>query len=189
MLVLKKRFPGFNEEADQPDTPPSERRTGPEARNHAGCSQHNKSMPHLARCARNRSEVLAMTVGRFILAGQLHGDGACFEAAYEVAESVLDMSEAVDVVARVTCVVRSIRRERTGNFHFLPPNCCRLTPDEVNLLVALQAAIDGDISAFAGALALLTRGNAANRTAQAMSLLAETIGRVETRRPVSGRIH
>lgn len=139
------------------------------------CPRSHATMPKLAHRVRNSGEGLAMTILRFILAGQLHGDGACYEAAYQAAEAALDLPEAVELVARVTCLVLAIRRERNDVFHFLPAPCCRITHDEQEFLTSLQAAIDNDHASFSSSLFLLLRSQAGRCTGQALSLLAQAL--------------
>jgi hypothetical protein len=82
------------------------------------------------------------------LARQVLGDGACYEAAYQAAETALDLPQAVELVARVTGLVRSIRRETSDVFHFLPANCRRITRDEQDFLGALRTAIQAIMPPF-----------------------------------------
>ena len=141
----------------------------------ARCGHSPTEMPQPPRYACGAGEGLAMTLTRFILAGQLHGDGACYEAAYQAAERALDLPDAVELVAHVTCLVLAIRRERNGVFHFLPPNCSRITRDERDLLSALRSAIDDDHTALQGTLSLLARGQAGRCTGLALSRLAQAL--------------
>jgi hypothetical protein len=139
------------------------------------CARHRAALPSLAQYDSTAGEALAISLLRFIFAGQLHGDGACYEAAHHAAETALDFPEATELVVRVTCLVRAMKCERSDEFQFLPPNCCRITRDEQSFLHALRAAIDGDAGSLCATPALLSQDQAGRRTDQALTSLARAL--------------
>ena len=90
-------------------------------------------------CA-DRAEVAALAVTRFIAAGYMTGDAACWDAAYSCAESVVGIVDGPRLVAAMSGLMRALEVERREPWTFMPASCCRVTGDEALLLTALQAA-------------------------------------------------
>lgn len=53
-----------------------------------------------------------MSIGRFIAAGYMTGDVACWDAGYDQAEHVLGPIEGSRLVASIACVILALRAER-----------------------------------------------------------------------------
>lgn len=102
-----------------------------------GCS--HARLPLVRDACKDDATVLALSVIRSIAAGYMTGDVACWDAGFEGAERILGEVDGARFVAAMATLVRAIRRERQGDFSFLPATCCRVTADESDLLDLLQA--------------------------------------------------
>ena len=102
-----------------------------------GCS--HARLPLVRDACKDDATVLALSVVRSIAAGYMTGDVACWDTGFEGAERILGEAEGPRFVAAMAALVRAIRRERQGDFSFLPATCCRVTADESDLLDLLQA--------------------------------------------------
>lgn len=97
-----------------------------------GCS--HARLPLVRDACRDDATVLALSVVRSIAAGYMTGDVACWDTGFEGAERILGEVEGPRFVAAMAGLMRAIRRERQGDFSFLPATCCRVTADEQDLL-------------------------------------------------------
>lgn len=114
------------------------------------------TLPMVGEVCPDDAAVLALSVTRFIAAGYMTGDVACWDAAYNGAERVLGEAEAPAFVAAMTGVMRAIRAERTADWSFMPATCCRVTPHEGELLALLalaRSSTGGDLPSRAARLA------------------------------------
>jgi hypothetical protein len=150
-------------------------------------------LSRLDETCRDESEVLALSIVRFIAAGYLTGDSACWEAAHAGAEQVLGPIEGSGFVGAVAALVRSLRSERRADFAFLPAPCCRMTRDEVDLVRAVQRARAGGRVA-ADEAAGEVAGQAAPGLAQALQNICGVLDRTQARLAASrpnpaGRLH
>src|SRR3712207_6718645 len=80
--------------------------------------KHNV-LPKVGEVCPDDASVLALSVPRFIAAGYMTGDVACWDAAHDGAERVLGEAEAPPFVAAMTAVMRAIRAERATDWSFL----------------------------------------------------------------------
>jgi ubiquinone biosynthesis protein UbiJ len=104
------------------------------------CKQGCSVMPSLADICADEGEMLAVSVSRFIAAAHMTSDAACWDAAYNCAETILGADEGPLFVARIAGLMRALRAERSAAWHFLPAPCCRLTGDEQALVDLLALA-------------------------------------------------
>jgi hypothetical protein len=104
--------------------------------------QHDR-MPLITEACRDDAEVLALSVLRFVAAGYMTSDVACWDAAHDGAERLLGPIDGPRLVAAMTGVMRAIRVERQGDWRFMPATCCRVTEDEKSLIAVVSTARDG----------------------------------------------
>jgi hypothetical protein len=97
-------------------------------------------LPTVNEVCPDDAAVLALSVTRFIAAGYMTGDVACWDAAYDGAERVLGDVEAPAFVAAMIGLMRAIRSERADDWLFMPATCCRVTPHEEDLMALLGSA-------------------------------------------------
>jgi hypothetical protein len=120
--------------------------------------QERTPLNRIADICADEAEVLALALLRFVAAGYLTSDVACWDAAYEKAEQALGPVEGPLAVAAVTGIMRAVRRERRADWHFMPATCCRATEDEGRLIGMIGLArreswaeLAGRAAEFAGA--------------------------------------
>jgi hypothetical protein len=99
---------------------------------------HNR-LPRIDEVCADDAEVLALAVSRYLAAGYMTGDVACWDAAYDGAERVLGPRDGQAFVAAMVGVLRAIRAERSGDWAFMPATCCRATDHEQELVALLRA--------------------------------------------------
>lgn len=105
--------------------------------------QDRSHLTLIADVCTDDAEVLALAILRFVAAGYLTCDVACWDAAYDEAERRLGPVEGPQAVAAMTGVLRAIRKERQGDWLFMPATCCRATDDECKLLDLIGMARRG----------------------------------------------
>lgn len=88
------------------------------------------ALPKIEDVCQDEIEMLAISVGRFVIAGYATGDVACWDAGHDRAETSLGLIDGPRLVASMAAVIRALRAERDKPWRFMPANCCRLTPDE-----------------------------------------------------------
>jgi len=108
------------------------------------CQERHHLTP-LANICADESEVLALALLRFVAAGYLTSDVACWEAAHDKAEHALGPVVGPQAVAAMTAVLRAMRRERRGEWRFMPATCCRATGDECGLIELVGLARSGAV--------------------------------------------
>src|SRR5215217_5041437 len=106
-------------------------------------------LPTVAEACANEAQVLALSVTRFIAAGYMTQDVACWDAGCQRAGEVLGPVNAPRLVAAMIGVMRALRAERKQPWQFMPATCCRVTRDEISLLRALCDAQGTDRIALA----------------------------------------
>ncbi len=104
------------------------------------CRTNCSLLPKLSEICADESEVLAITIARFIASGYMTTDVACWDAAHDCAERLLGPVQGARMVASIAVVIRALRREREEDWRFMPANCCRLTKDEQDLVRVLALA-------------------------------------------------
>lgn len=144
------------------------------------CRHDQHHLSRVADVCMDDSEVLALAVLRFIAAGYMTSDVACWEAAHDAAERALGPIEGPQFVAAMTGIMRSIRRECTGEWRFLPAACCRTTTDEERLIRIIGSARRGSFSEMHEAAAALM-GGTATCLCESVSSAAERLNQLQTR--------
>ena len=150
--------------------------------------------PLLAAACADQAEVLALSVTRFIAAGYMTADAACWDAAHDCAEDILGVVAGPRFVGTLAGVMRAIKAERAEPWSFMPASCCRITGDEADLVVALQCARRHEHDALREA-SLKVAGVAAPRLCAALEAAAAALDEVAPAlalahpAPSSRRIH
>lgn len=129
----------------------------------------------LGSCVRSDMEALAVVLARCVLASQTESDACALHDAYDRAERRMRRSDAAILVRSVSAVVRSLRRERCASFRYLHPDCPAATLDELDLLVAIQSAIDGNPTASAASAMALAREGRVGALARDLTFLADAL--------------
>jgi hypothetical protein len=158
-------------------------------------NRYDQQISRIADICADDAVVLALSILRFVAAGYMTSDVACWDAAYDAAERILGPVEGPQLVAAMTGIMRAIRQERGGDWAFMPATCCRATDDEYQLIVLIGCArrsLQADVREQAKAL---TRGQSAlnlcaSVTAAANRLNALRLGLApEIPQPANASIH
>lgn len=120
-------------------------------------------------------EILALSITRFIAAGYMTSDVACWDAAYNRAEAVLGSSAGPQFVASMAGLMRAIRAERQTDWRFMPAPCCRVTEDESQLFKLLALGRRRRWDDVRHHAALLAGADDAPRITSAVRLAAEAL--------------
>ncbi len=136
---------------------------------------NSRLRPLLTAACADQAEVLALSVTRFIAAGYMTADAACWDAAHACAEEVLGVADGPKLVAAFAGVMRAIKVERLEPWSFMPASCCRITENEEDLLSALQFARRHERHALHEAVLNLTGAEAAPRLTAALEAAAATL--------------
>jgi len=142
------------------------------------CDRH---MCPIAEICSDSADKLALSVLRYVAAGYLTSDVACMEAAYEAAEQMLGPVEGADFVASMTGIVRALRRERQGEWRFMPATCCRATVDECDLIELISCARragEADLRSKAG---IVTGGRPASCLCASVAAAAKRLNTLQLR--------
>jgi hypothetical protein len=133
--------------------------------------------------------VLALSLVRFMAAGYMTRDVACWESAHDIAESALGATDGQTFVAAMMGVMRAIRAERSEDWPFMPASCCRVTPAEEELVRVFAAARAGEAGRLAEAARSITGGSAQRLCAAAFIAadLMETHAAFRVARPAESR--
>lgn len=129
----------------------------------------------VGEACRDEAEILALSVARFVAAGYMTGDIACWDAAFNGAEELLGSSEGGRFVAGMVGIVRALRVERDGDWSFMPASCCRLTGHECALVALIGRGRRGAWDEVAQQAAALAGRETAPRLAAAVRAAAGTI--------------
>jgi hypothetical protein len=133
-------------------------------------------MPLVTEVCPDEAAVLALSVARFVAAGYMTSDVACWDAAYDAVERVLGPDVGPPLIAHLTAVMRAIRAERQADWRFMPATCCRVTEDERCLMDLLQQARDRRWSEVERRAAAFADAPSAPRLVSAVRVAAEALG-------------
>src|SRR4051794_40904325 len=117
-------------------------------------TQHDR-MPTVAEICADEAEALALSVTRFIAAGYMTSDVACWDAGHACAEEVLGPADGPRLVATMASVMQALRAERQAPWRFMPATCFHVTPDEASLISGLDLARRRERNALAVAAAAI----------------------------------
>jgi hypothetical protein len=106
-------------------------------------NRYDQQTSRIADICADDAEVLGLSILRFVAAGYMTSDVACWDAAYSAAERMLGPIEGPQIVAAMTGIMRALRREREGDWAFMPATCCRATADEYQLIGLIHCARRG----------------------------------------------
>jgi len=157
----------------------------------------HRRLPLVAEACSDDASVLALSIARFVASGYMTGDVACWDAAYAGAERVLGAEQAASLVGALTGLMRALRAERAGEWSFMPATCCRLTPDEQDLVALLDGARrlgPGPVEAAAARLAGARAPRLAAAALQAGGMLERIKGAIPVApsgpaRPAGAALH
>ena len=149
-------------------------------------SRTGDQLPTVAEACADEAQVLALAITRFIAAGYMTQDVACWDAGCQCAEEVLGPGTAPCLVATMIGLMRALRAERKHPWQFMPATCCRVTRDEISLLSALDHAQGPDQGGLAAATRVLTGLDEAPRLTAALKAAAEML---ESVRPMPAGSH
>jgi hypothetical protein len=135
----------------------------------------SRNRPLLTAVCADQAEVLALSLTRFIAAGSMTADAACWDAAHACAEECLGWVAGPRLVAALAGVMRAIQVERQAPWSFMPASCCRITDDEADLIAALQRARRLDRHALGEVSRRVAGTEAAPRLVAALEAAAETL--------------
>jgi hypothetical protein len=136
---------------------------------------NSRTLPLLTAACADQAEVLALSVTRFIAAGYMTADAACWDAAHSCAEEVLGAVAGPRLVAACAGVMRAIKAERSQPWTFMPASCCRITQHEADLVAALQLARQQDRPALHATCQRIAGADTAPRLATALEAAAATL--------------
>jgi hypothetical protein len=131
--------------------------------------------PSLREACADEAESLAVSVARFIAAGAMTGEAACWDAAHDCAEAALGPVEGPRLVAAMASVMRGLRAERGEPWRFMPAPCRRVTGDEAALVAAIALARRAPLDARSPVVRGLAGGRPAPRIAEAVQLAAQAV--------------
>ena len=95
------------------------------------------AMRRVADVCGDQADILALSVARFVAAGYMTRDVACWDAAFDGAEELLGPVDGGRFVSCVVGIVRALRAERDGDWSFMPASCCRVTGHECALVALI----------------------------------------------------
>jgi hypothetical protein len=133
------------------------------------------TMRRVADVCGDEADILALSVARFVAAGYMTCDVACWDAAFDGAEQLLGPCEGGRFVACVVGIVRALKLEREGDWSFMPASCCRLTGHECALVALIARGRRRDWDAVARAAAAIAEREAAPRLTAAVRAAAGPI--------------
>lgn len=142
------------------------------------CGRH---MCPISEICSDDADKLALSVLRYVAAGYLTGDVACWEAAHDAAERILGPVEGADFVASMTGIVRAIRREREGEWRFMPATCCRATADECDLIELIGCARRTGLAEIHAKAEIVTGGRPASCLCASVAAAAGRLNALQLR--------
>ena len=95
------------------------------------------TLPRVTDVCGDDADVLTLSVVRFVAAGYMTSDVACWDAAFDGAERLLGVEEGGRLVACAVGIVRALRAERDRDWSFMPATCCRVTGHECALVALI----------------------------------------------------
>ena len=98
------------------------------------------AMQRVVDVCKDEADILALSVARFVAAGYMTSDVACWNAAFDGAEQLLGPADGCRFVASVVAIVRALRAEREDDWSFMPASCCRVTGHECALVALIGRA-------------------------------------------------
>ena len=104
----------------------------------AGCAAG--PTPLRDRICSDGFSAICLTIVRFVSAAYTTGDAACWEAALQLSDEALDAEHGPLLVARLTTLIRILRRSGKQEFVSLPATCNRMTVEEQRLMLTIEAA-------------------------------------------------
>ncbi|QEE42439.1 MULTISPECIES: hypothetical protein [unclassified Methylobacterium] len=133
------------------------------------------AMQRVADVCGDEADILALSVARFVAAGYMTSDIACWNAAYDGAEQLLGATEGCRFVASVVAIVRALRAEREDDWSFMPASCCRVTGHECALVALIGRGRRRLWAELEEAAAEITGREAAPRLVEAVRAAVATL--------------
>jgi len=157
-------------------------------------TQHGR-MPNVAEVCADEAQMLALSITRFLAAGYMTQDVACWDAGCQCAEEVLGPGTAPCLVTTMIGLMRALRAERKHPWQFMPATCCRVTADEEHLVALLRRArearwaeVDARAASLAGVPAAPRLASAVRFAADALGLCAQPAKEVAPARESHGKL-
>jgi hypothetical protein len=145
--------------------------------------QAHEQLRSVAETCADEGELLALSITRFIAAGYMTGDVACWDAAHNSAEDILGPTAGSQFVAAMATLMRAIRTERQTDWRFLPAPCCRVTDDEFRLVRLIALAGRRRWDEVRREAAVLAHTKDAPRISRAVQAVADAVESVRTTVP------
>lgn len=153
-------------------------------------------MPRVTDVCGDDADVLALSVVRFVAAGYMTSDVACWDAAFDGAERLLGVEDGGRLVACAVGIVRALRAERDRDWSFMPATCCRVTGHECALVGLLGRGrrclwdeVARDAATITGRESAPRLVAAVRAAVVAIDAAAERLGSGQDVRPAGGRLH
>lgn len=146
------------------------------------CDCDAKALSHRDVVCRDEFATVALSLLRFIGAAYTTGDSGCWEAAYRLADDRAGTSDGPLLVARAAALARVIRHCRDRDLAYLPSSCNRLSIEEAQLMVLIEAARNGDPAELSIAVSRLAEIEHRAETIRAAIALADLSRRPAMRR-------
>src|SRR6185437_13936392 len=118
------------------------------------CAGHALGFPLKNTLGFQPIENLTLDVFRCVCDVYSSGSAQPWEIAMKIAEEQLGAPEGTLLVARVTALLRALRRERARGFSYLGTGCQHVSPDELAMTGLLKSARNGDDAAVERGIAL-----------------------------------
>ncbi len=154
------------------------------------------AMPRVTEVCGDDADVLALSVVRFVAAGYMTSDVACWDAAFDGAERLLGVEAGSRFVACAVAIVRALRAERDGDWSFMPATCCRATGHECALVALIGRGrrhlwdeVAREAAEIAGREAAPRLVEAVRVAVAAIDAAAERLGSAPQGRPAGAALH
>jgi hypothetical protein len=138
------------------------------------CAGHALGFPLRSSLGFRPIENVTLDVFRCVCEVYATASAQPWEIALRISEEQLGAIDGPLLVARVTALLRALRKERGNGFSYLSVGCQHVSPDELTVTGLLKAARNGDKNAFERGIALaLDNAEISDRTRVAVRSLAE----------------
>jgi hypothetical protein len=144
------------------------------------------AMQRVVDVCNDEADILALSVARFVAAGYMTSDVACWNAAFDGAEQLLGPADGCRFVASVVAIVRALRAEREDDWSFMPASCCRVTGHECALVALIGRARRRLWADLEEAAAAITGREAAPRLVAAVRAAVATLDEAAERLAPTG---
>jgi hypothetical protein len=134
-------------------------------------------MLHRHTVCKDEFATAALSIIRFIAAAYATSDAACWEAAFAFAEGAVGAENGPLLVARTAALVRLIRRSRNRDLCCLPSPCNRLTVEEKQIMMLVDAARRDDRTQLAATSSMVVDVAHQTEASRAASMIGDLLRR------------